>query len=44
VVSRQAHATFKGFESKLIFPLMENHYGLIDLTAISRPNRVAGRK
>jgi len=29
---RQANATFKGFESKLVFPLMENHYGLVDLT------------
>ncbi len=32
VVSRQADAIFKGFEGKLIFPLMENHHGLIDLT------------
>jgi len=32
VQSRQADATFKGFESKLVFPLMENHYGLVDLT------------
>lgn len=30
--SRQADAIFKGFESKLVFPLMENHYGLVDLT------------
>jgi iron complex outermembrane receptor protein len=30
--TRQGDAIFKGFESKLIFPLMENHYGLVDLT------------
>ena len=30
--SRQGDATFKGFESKLMFPLMENGYGLVDLT------------
>lgn len=32
VVTSQTDAIFKGFEGKLIFPLMENHYGLIDLT------------
>jgi iron complex outermembrane receptor protein len=32
VQTRQADAVFKGFESKLVFPLMENHYGLVDLT------------
>ncbi len=35
VESRQADATFMGYESKLIFPLMENHYGLVDLTLFS---------
>jgi iron complex outermembrane receptor protein len=35
LVSRQADATFMGYESKLIFPLMENHYGLVDLTLFS---------
>jgi iron complex outermembrane recepter protein len=33
--TRQADATFMGYESKLIFPLMENHYGLVDLTLFS---------
>ena len=28
----QANATFKGFEANVMFPLMENHYGLLDLT------------
>ncbi len=32
VKSRQADATFKGFESKLLFPLMDNRYGVVDLT------------
>ena len=32
VKSRQADATFKGFESKFLFPLMENRYGMVDLT------------
>lgn len=32
VQNRQADAIFKGFESKLVFPLMENPYGLVDLT------------
>ncbi|MDD5272681.1 MAG: TonB-dependent receptor [Methylovulum sp.] len=35
VVTRQADATFMGYESKLIFPLMENHYGLVELTLFS---------
>lgn len=30
--SRQSDAIFKGFEGKLVFPLLENHYGLVDLT------------
>jgi iron complex outermembrane receptor protein len=33
--SRQADAAFMGYESKLVFPLMENHYGLVDLTLFS---------
>ncbi|NOT11234.1 MAG: TonB-dependent receptor [Methylococcaceae bacterium] len=33
--SRQADATFMGYESKLVFPLIENHYGLVDLTLFS---------
>ncbi|MDD5037532.1 MAG: TonB-dependent receptor, partial [Methylococcaceae bacterium] len=32
VVTRQGDASFKGFEAKLVFPLMENHHGLLDLT------------
>ena len=32
VQSYQANAIFKGFESKLIFPVMENRFGLVDLT------------
>jgi iron complex outermembrane receptor protein len=35
VQSGQANAIFKGFESKLIFPVMENHYGLVDFTLFS---------
>ncbi len=35
LATRQADATFKGFEGKLVFPLMENHYGLLDLTLFS---------
>jgi len=31
MLTRQGDAIFKGFESKLVFPLMENHYGLVDL-------------
>jgi iron complex outermembrane receptor protein len=30
--SQQADATFKGFEAQTIFPLMQNHYGALDLT------------
>lgn len=30
--SKQADATFKGFEAQTIFPLMQNSYGAIDLT------------
>jgi len=30
--SRQTDATFKGFEAQLTFPLIENHYGQVDLT------------
>jgi iron complex outermembrane receptor protein len=33
--SRQADATFMGYESKLIFPLLENRIGLVDLTLFS---------
>ena len=35
VQSSQGNAIFKGFESKLIFPVMENHYGSVDLTLFS---------
>jgi len=35
VLSSQADATFMGYEAKLSFPLMENHYGLLDLTLFS---------
>lgn len=35
VTTRQANATFMGYESKLIFPLMENKAGLVDLTLFS---------
>ncbi|SJM91198.1 TonB-dependent receptor (fragment) [Crenothrix polyspora] len=30
--TQQAAATFKGFEAQTIFPLMENTYGVLDLT------------
>jgi iron complex outermembrane receptor protein len=33
--TRQADATFIGYESKLVFPLMDNKYGLVDLTLFS---------
>jgi iron complex outermembrane receptor protein len=33
--SSQADATFKGYEAKLIFPVMENRHGLLDLTLFS---------
>lgn len=35
VVSNQNEATFKGYEAKLIFPVMENQYGLLELTLLS---------
>jgi iron complex outermembrane receptor protein len=33
--SAQDDAIFKGYEAKLIFPMMENHYGLLELTLFS---------
>lgn len=33
--TRQADATFMGYESKLVFPLMENRIGMVDLTLFS---------
>jgi len=30
--STQANAIFRGFETKTVFPLMQNHYGAVDLT------------
>ncbi|MCX7100968.1 MAG: TonB-dependent receptor [Methylobacter sp.] len=35
VEARQADATFMGYESKLIFPLLQNRLGLVDLTLFS---------
>jgi iron complex outermembrane receptor protein len=35
VISGQNDAIFKGYEAKLIAPLMENHYGLVELTLFS---------
>ncbi len=35
VQSYQTDVIFRGYESKLIFPVMENHYGLVDLTLFS---------
>ncbi len=35
VETRQADATFMGYESKLVFPLLENRNGLVDLTLFS---------
>lgn len=35
VTSAQGDAIFKGYEAKLIFPLMDNRYGLLDLTLFS---------
>ncbi|MDD5577853.1 MAG: TonB-dependent receptor [Methylobacter sp.] len=35
LISSQRDAIFKGYEAKLIFPMMENHYGLLDLTLFS---------
>lgn len=34
-LSQQAGATFKGYEAQLKFPLMENHYGALDLSVFS---------
>jgi len=34
-INQQAGATFKGYEAQLKFPLMENHYGLVDLSVFS---------
>lgn len=34
-INQQAGATFKGYEAQLKFPLMENHYGLLDLSLFS---------
>ncbi|MFA5983567.1 MAG: TonB-dependent receptor [Methylococcaceae bacterium] len=31
----QANAIFKGYEAQLTFPLLENHYGLVDLSLFS---------
>jgi iron complex outermembrane receptor protein len=33
--SSQANAIFKGYEAKLIFPMLENHLGLLELTLFS---------
>ena len=33
--SRQADATFMGYEAKLVFPVMENKRGIVDLTLFS---------
>ncbi|MEC4748213.1 TonB-dependent receptor [Methylomicrobium sp. Wu6] len=35
LVSSQQDAIFKGYEAKLIFSMMENRYGLLDLTLFS---------
>ncbi|PKM10971.1 MAG: TonB-dependent receptor [Gammaproteobacteria bacterium HGW-Gammaproteobacteria-3] len=35
VFSTQNDAIFKGYEAKLIFPMMENNYGFLDLTLFS---------
>ena len=35
LVYGQKDALFKGYEAKLIFPVMENRYGLLDLTLFS---------
>ncbi|MDD2761559.1 MAG: TonB-dependent receptor [Methylomonas sp.] len=35
VISSQQDAIFKGYEAKLIFPMMENHFGLLELTMFS---------
>lgn len=33
--SRQADATFMGYESKLVFPVLQNKWGFVDLTLFS---------
>ena len=33
--SSQNDATFMGYEAKLVFPVMENHYGFLDFTVFS---------
>ena len=35
VLAAQNDAIFKGYEAKLIFPMMENRYGFLDLTLFS---------
>jgi len=35
VVSSQQDAIFKGYEAKLILPMLENHFGLVELTLFS---------
>lgn len=35
MISSQQDAIFKGYEAKLIVPMMENHYGLLELTLFS---------
>lgn len=35
LANRQADAVFKGFEGKLVFPLLESHRGMVDLTLFS---------
>jgi iron complex outermembrane receptor protein len=35
LISSQRDAIFKGYEAKLTFPVMENRYGLLDLTLFS---------
>ncbi|MDA1343276.1 MAG: TonB-dependent receptor [Proteobacteria bacterium] len=35
VTTTQNNATFKGYEAKLIFPMMVNHYGFLDFTLFS---------
>jgi iron complex outermembrane receptor protein len=34
-INQQTGATFKGFEAQLLFPLLENNYGVLDLTLFS---------
>ncbi|MDD1609754.1 MAG: TonB-dependent receptor [Methylococcaceae bacterium] len=34
-INQQAGATFKGYEAQLKFPIMENNYGLVDLSLFS---------